>query len=338
MLRLDLNENPSSPRVTLRRAFSKGFRRCNRYPDARADRLISELSEWWQVAPQRITTGAGASEVLLRTASLASHRDREAVFAWPGFPLYPWLTSSTWGRSVPVPLRGFAQDIDRMVDVVTDQTDLFIICNPHNPTGSMVDPRIVAEVCNVLPSKVLVIVDEAYGEYVQPASSCIPYVDRHPNLLIVRTFSKAFGLAGLRVGYAIGNEDVIERLEAARLPFAVSVVAEEAAVAAIRRRRRMLRNVHASNAARDRLRHDLSQRGVACPASSANFLFIPVSNARAVAAACRDHGVAISVVDDVGVRITIGTAKQCERIGSALLSALGSPACEPNAGVQGVSV
>jgi histidinol-phosphate aminotransferase len=281
----------------------------SRYPDMASRELIETLARHHGVAPERIAVGAGSVEVIGQIAAAVVDAGDEVVFGWRAFEAYPIITGVAGGTAVPVPLRDYAHDVDAMADAVTERTRLVLICNPNNPTGTAVDGDALSRLVDRVPDDVLVVIDEAYHEYADPAQ--VPdalerYADR-PNVAVTRTFSKAFGMAGLRVGYCVAAADVAAAVRKTQVPFSVSGLAQECAIAALDDIEEVRRRAELTVAERDRVTKLLRADGADVPPSQANCVWLPLGD-RSVSFAehCAAGGVLVRPFAGDGVRVTIG--------------------------------
>jgi histidinol-phosphate aminotransferase len=283
----------------------------SRYPDMGATRLVEAIAAHHGVEPDRIAVGAGSVEVCGQLAAAAVDGGDEVVFGWRAFEAYPIITAVVGGAAVKVPLTGdHVHDVDAMAAAVTDRTRLVLLCNPNNPTGTAVGGDALRRLVDGVPGHVLVVIDEAYREYVD--ADAVPdaftlFVDR-PNVAVTRTFSKAFALAGLRVGYCLAAPDVAAAVRKCQVPFSVSGLAQEAAIAALGETEEVARRAKLTVAERERVRAALLETGYDVPASQANFVWLVLGDRSAdFAAACLAANVVVRPFAGEGVRVTIGT-------------------------------
>src|SRR4051794_19839795 len=202
------NESPFPPHPDVVEAIQAAAGAMNRYPDPDATLLRRRLAERYETEPGRIAVGNGSCEILLAAAEALCEPGDEILYAWPSFSMYPYLAALTGGREIRVPLaEGDVHDLEAMATEVTAATQLAIVCNPNNPTGTHIPAAEIAAFCEQLPSHVTIVVDEAYVEFQtnDDPDATVDLLDRFPNLVVLRTFSKCYGLAGLRVGFAIGS-------------------------------------------------------------------------------------------------------------------------------------
>jgi histidinol-phosphate aminotransferase len=287
-------------------------------------RLIEAIAAHHGVAPDRVAVGAGSVEVVGQIAGAAVDAGDEVVFGWRAFEAYPIITAVAGGVAVKVPLTSdHVHDVDAMAAAVTDRTRLVIVCNPNNPTGTAVGGAELVRLVEAVPSDVVVVVDEAYREYVDPAvvPDAFDLLGDRPNVVVTRTFSKAFALAGLRVGYCLAAPDVAAVVRKCQVPFSVSALAQEAAIAALGDVEEVQRRAKLTVAERERVRSALVALGHDVPESQANFVWLPLGeHSAAFAAACLDAGVVVRPFSGEGVRVTIGLESEND----AFLAVLGT--------------
>ncbi|MFE3202501.1 histidinol-phosphate transaminase [Embleya sp. NPDC055664] len=308
--KLSSNENPYPPLPGVLERAVAAAEHLNRYPDMASSALTAELADRLGVPQSHLATGTGSVGVAQSLVQVTSGPGDEVIFAWRSFEAYPIITRIAGATPVTVPLLpNECHDLDAMADAVTDRTRLIFVCNPNNPTGAAVRRAELEKFLDRVPSSVLVVLDEAYREFVQDPA--IPdgvelYRDR-PNVVVLRTFSKAYGLAGLRVGHAVAHEPVAEALRKVAVPFGVSRIAQDAAVASLRSEPALLERVAALVDERARVTEALRAQGWTVPDSQANFVWLRLgAHTQAFAAACTAEGVAVRPYGDEGARVTIG--------------------------------
>ncbi|MEV6074774.1 histidinol-phosphate transaminase [Streptomyces sp. NPDC052069] len=309
---LSANESPHTPLPGIVEVIERAGSLVNRYPDPGCGPLVDAIARSHGIEEDRIVAGAGSVALLQTLFQAIADPGAEAVYAWPSFEVYPTLAALAGVESVQVPLADETHDLRAMADRISSRTRLVIICNPNNPTGTVVGHEELREFIESVPPTCLVAVDEAYYEYVRgPAvSSALRLCAAHPNLVVLRTFSKAYGLAGLRTGYLVGDAHVVERLRRACLPYAVNTVAQQAAVAALGLEEQLLRRVDSTVAERTRVRDTLVRRGWEIPDSQANFLWLRLGrHAVGFGEWCAGRSIAVRAFGDVGVRVSIGSAE-----------------------------
>lgn len=311
--KLSSNENPYPPLPGVMESALAAAANFNRYPDMACTGLMEELADRFGVPVSHLATGTGSVGIAQSLIQSTAGPGDEVIYAWRSFEAYPIITQISGATPVQVPLtEGEVHDLDAMAEAITDRTRLIFVCNPNNPTGTAVRRAELERFLDRVPSDVLVVIDEAYREFVRDAD--IPdgielYRDR-PNVAVLRTFSKAYGLAGLRVGFAIAHEPVAAALRKTAVPFGVSQVAQDAAVASLRAEDELLGRVGSLVAERERVHAGLVAQGWTVPDTQANFVWLRLGE-RTVdfAAECERHGVVVRPFAGEGVRVTIG---ECE--------------------------
>ncbi|MCF3961001.1 histidinol-phosphate transaminase [Streptomyces fuscigenes] len=311
---LSANENPYPPLPSVRRIVAEAaVAEMNRYPDRLAAEVTGAVAARLSVPADHLAFGAGSVGVLLHLLHAALADGGSALYAWPSFEAYPHLTEVCGGASVRVPLRDDAHDLDAMAAAVREDTRIVVVCNPNNPTGTVVRRAELERFLDRVPPGVLVVLDEAYREFVRDID--VPdgvglYRDR-PNVVVLRTFSKAYGLAGLRIGYAVAQAPVAARIRARAVPFGVNSAAQVAAVASLgaEAEAELLQRVDALAKERDRLEGALRDAGLRVPPSQANFVWLPLGERTGeFAAACARAGVEVRAFPGEGARVTVGEA------------------------------
>ncbi|MCA6093990.1 histidinol-phosphate transaminase [Streptomyces sp. SCA3-4] len=307
--KLSSNENPYPPLPGVLESALSAASSLNRYPDMACTGLMAELAERFDVPLSHLATGTGSVGVAQQLVQATAGPGDEVIFAWRSFEAYPIITRVAGAVPVQVPLtEGAVHDLEAMLAAITERTRLIFVCNPNNPTGTVVRRAELESFLDRVPSDVLVVLDEAYLEFIRDEN--VPdgidlYRDR-PNVCVLRTFSKAYGLAGLRVGFAVAHEPVAAALRKTAVPFGVSQVAQDAAVASLRSEEALRERVDALVAERTRVVAALTAQGWTLPESHANFVWLPLGE-RSVdfAALCEQAGVVVRPFPE-GVRVTIG--------------------------------
>ncbi|MGA5730055.1 histidinol-phosphate transaminase [Streptomyces seoulensis] len=306
---LAANENPYPPLPSVRTVIAEAAGGLNRYPDRTVTGLVDALAARHDVPPSHIVTGAGSVGVTHHLLHAVVRDGDEVLYAWPSFEAYPHLTEICRGTSVRVPLRAERHDLAAMADAITPRTALAVVCNPNNPTGTAVTRAELEAFLDRVPEHVPVLLDEAYREFVRDPEvpDGIELYRTRPNLIVLRTFSKAYGLAALRVGYAVAHEEMAARIRHTVVPFGVNALAQTAALASLAAEDELLERVEAVVKERDRLTSALGPI-VPVTASEANFLWLPLGErTTAFAEACARAGVAVRAFPGEGVRVTVGT-------------------------------
>ncbi|MGH3458156.1 histidinol-phosphate transaminase [Aeromicrobium sp.] len=307
-LKLSSNENPYPPLPGVMEQAVKELGRVNRYPDAGTADLYAALARRYDLPPERFAASTGSVAVLFSLLTAFCEAGDEIIYAWRSFEAYPIGADLTGARTIRVPLRPDAtHDIDAMIAAVTERTRVILVCSPNNPTGPVVTQAELERLVDAVPDDVILVVDEAYNEFVrrEDAASGLNLAEDHPNVVVLRTFSKAYGLAGLRVGYAIAATDVALSIRKAIAPFSVTDVAQAAAVASLDAVDELAERVEAIVAERVRVLAALRDQGWDVPDTEANFVWLPLGDdALEFAAACDPVSVRPFAGD--GVRISIG--------------------------------
>ncbi|GAA3013302.1 histidinol-phosphate transaminase [Kitasatospora sp. NPDC006786] len=310
--KLSSNENPYEPLPGVLETAVKAAGSLNRYPDMGVTELTSVLAERFGVPAEHIATGTGSVGIAQSLVLATAGPGDEVVFAWRSFEAYPIVATVSGATPVPVPLKANGDhDLDAMLAAVTPNTRLIFVCNPNNPTGNVIHRAELERFLDAVPGDVLVVVDEAYIEFIRDPE--VPngidlYRDR-PNVCVLRTFSKAYGLAGLRVGFAIAHEPVAAALRKVATPFGVSRIAQDAAIASLRAEEALLERVEALVEERTRVVAGLRAQGWEIPDSQANFVWLWLGErSPEFAAACAEAGVIVRPFPE-GVRVSIGEAE-----------------------------
>lgn len=314
--KLSSNENPFPPIPAVLDAIARS--EINRYPDGSATVLRARLAERHRVDPERVHVGAGSVAILAQLIQAAASVGDEVVHAWRSFEAYPGLITVAGATGIPVKLTETAEhDLPAMAEAIGERTRLVLVCSPNNPTGAAVADAAFAEFMTRVPSSVLVVLDEAYAEFVTDPSAVdgSRLLYRYPNLVVLRTFSKAYGLAGLRLGYAIGPGYVMDAALATAIPLSVIEPAQRAALAALDHEPELLERVASLATRRDEVWAALLAQGWTGPAPQGNFVWLPTgSGTDAAAAAFLRHGVVVRALGRDGLRVSIGEAGSVEKL------------------------
>ena len=284
IVKLASNENPlgASPRAL--QAMRPVLGDVGRYPDGNGFELKQALAKRFGITQDSIVLGNGSNDVLDLAARAFLAPGVSAVFSRHAFAVYALATQASGATSMEVPARSFGHDLEAMASAVRDDTRVVFIANPNNPTGTWVAPEVVRKFLDKMPADVLVVLDEAYNEYLPAAqlADSVAWLQRYPNLLISRTFSKAYGLAGLRVGYGLAHPQVADLMNRVRQPFNVSSVAQAAAVAALGDAGFVERSFELNRAGMQQLVAGFERLGLSWIESHANFICLRVANAAQV--------------------------------------------------------
>lgn len=317
---LSANESPHEPLPGISRAIVQVAGSVNRYPDPGCRYLTHALAQARGVAPDNVLVGAGSVALLQGLLQAIAEPGVEVIYGWPSFELYPRLAALAGIHSIRVPLRDDALDLPAIARNITDRTRMLILCSPNNPTGTVLRAKSLRNFLAQVPSRCLVVLDEAYHEYVRDpeAADGLDLVHAHPNLVVLRTFSKAYGLAGLRVGYLIGAAGLVCRLRKVLTVYSVNAVAQAAAVASLSLERQLFKRVSEIVDERGRTCRALLSANYRIPASQANFLWLPL-NERATDFGlwCQRMSIAVRVFPNAGIRVTVGRKKENDAFISA---------------------
>jgi histidinol-phosphate aminotransferase len=324
------NEAPFGPLEPVVEAARHAVIGANRYPDPSYGALRRALADRYDFAFERVALGAGSCDLILAAGDALLEPGSEVVYAWPSFSVYPHLAAASGARAIAVPLTGEAvHDLDAIAAEITVATRLVVLCNPNNPTGTALPLEQIEAFLAKVPDHVCVILDEAYIEFsltVGDPFASLPLLARHTNLVILRTFSKVYGLAGLRVGYGLcGSESFRIAVDQVRQPFYLTSAAQAAAVEALKYQDEVERRVVATVAARTTVTEALRASGYWVAESDANFLWVKVAedgDGGPVVEALRERGVIVRAGTALGgpgfARVTLGTDAENERFLAAL--------------------
>lgn len=341
LVRLASNESPYPPLPQVREAIDRAIASLNRYPDPSNTILRERLSDRYEVPPSRIAIGNGSCDILLAAGEALLEPGAELVHAWPSFSVYPHLSAASGARAITVPLDGeHRHDLEGMLREITVATRMAIVCNPNNPTSTALPLDEIAAFVERVPPHVCVIVDEAYCEFNLldgDPDAAIELLARHPNLVLLRTFSKVYGLCGLRVGFALcGSDDLPRAVDQVRQPFFCNALAQAAAVEALAHQDAVIERVARTVAERESVAQAVRGLGLEVADSQANFCWIELGTERSSASAdgspgdearvmrgLEDRGVLVRAGGALGsetpaLRVTYGTPEENARFLDAL--------------------
>jgi histidinol-phosphate aminotransferase len=307
--KLASNESPYGPLPSVIEAIEVASAAVNRYPDNSSANLIAAISQRFDVPAVHIALGCGSVGVTQQVLAASAESGGEVLYAWRSFEAYPTLVALTGADHVRVPLRQDVHDLGAMADAITARTRVIFVCNPNNPTGTVVHRAELEEFLDRVPSDCLVVLDEAYAEYVRDPA--VPngmdlYRDR-PNVAVLRTFSKAYGLAGLRVGFLVGHEAVATAARTTMLPFTVNAIAQAAAVASLAAEAELLERVDLVVKERARVRNELLAQGWNVPPTEANFVWLRLGeDTQDFAEGCERAGISVRPFAGEGARVSVG--------------------------------
>jgi histidinol-phosphate aminotransferase len=303
LAKLASNETPWPPHPKVMEAVAAQLETLNRYPDPDKTLLRRRISERTGVPSGRVAVGNGSCELLLAAAEAMLEPGAEVVYAWPSFSIYPHLAAMSGARAITVPLDDDGRhDLEGMAREVTAATRILIVCNPNNPSATAFPPSVIDDFVAELPRHVAVLLDEAYVEFstLQDPDESIELLDRHPNLVLLRTFSKVYGLCGLRAGYALGSEDFRRAVDRVRQPFSVNALAQAAAAEALLHQDEVERRVERTAIERLHVESELAERGLETTDSEANFSWVGLGE--------RDEDELVKGLGERGVIVRAGTA------------------------------
>lgn len=324
-VKLASNENPRGTSPLALAALSQGLASLHRYPDGGAHRLREALGEHWKVAPERIVVGNGSDELISLLIHTFLAPGEEAVMADHTFVIYHMAVTGAHGRPIQVPLRDWKHDLDAMADAVSERTRLLFICNPNNPTGTIVSADEVASLMARVPDHVVVVFDEAYFEYVQASEfpDTLRLVQENRNVVVLRTFSKIYGLAGLRIGYGMTTPEIAGYLHRLRPPFNANAVAQYAAIAALRDERHVAESRAMNRTEMAAMQAGLTALGLQPVSSEANFLYVDTKrDGREVFERLLKQGVIVRHIEGSRLRVTIGLPAENRRFLDVLAQVL----------------
>ena len=329
------NESPYKPPPEVVAAAAAALGGVNRYPDPTSARLRGALSDRYGVPPERIAVGNGSCDILLAAGEALLEPGAELVYAWPSFSVYPQLEAASGARAIRVPLDADdCHDLDAIAAEITVATRLVIVCNPNNPTSTAVSLAAIAAFVERVPGHVCVLIDEAYCEFslLDDPDASIDLLDRHANLVLLRTFSKIYGLCGLRAGYALcGSRELPDAVNQVRQPFFCNAAAQAAAEEALRHQDEVARRVERVAIARVQMQDGLRELGIEPARSQANFCWFSLGEERddrEIVDALARRGIFVRAGSALGregaLRVTYGTPAENERFLAALGSLLGA--------------
>lgn len=320
--KLSSNESPHPPLPSVVKAVGQELEMIHRYPNMGATDVIAALAQKNGVQPQNITLGSGSVEVAAQLIHAVAGPGDEVMFAWRSFEAYPSLVRVSGAVPVQVPLdENYGHDLPAMLDAITDRTRLIFICNPNNPTGTVLEAEALEKFVAAVPRNVLVVIDEAYVHFdrSEVRADGLALFAKYPHVAVLHTFSKAYGLAGLRIGYAISPQPVAENLRKVAVPFGVTNLAQAAAVASLAAEDELALRINEVVEQRERLYQGLIAAGYPAVPSQANFVWVPAGEGTSELEATLDAGgVVVRAFPGEGLRISSGTAEDVDRVLAAL--------------------
>jgi len=327
IIKLASNESPWGPHPAVVEAIAAAASRLNRYPDQYSKRLRRRIAQRFEVEPSQVAIGNGSCELLLAAAEALCEPGDEILFAWPSFSIYPHLAALTGAREIRVPLaEGYVHDLDAMLTEITAATQLVCVNNPNNPTGTHLPASRIAAFLEEVPQHVTVALDEAYIEFQtnDDPDDTVDFLKRFPNVVLLRTFSKVYGLAGLRCGYALGSAKFRAAVDAVRQPFSVNELAQVAGAEALMHGDDVLGRVEGTIVERVFVEEGARDLGLDPPDSQANFSWIPLGDhdEADVIQHLGEWGIVVRGGTSLGgrghIRVTYGTRAENERFLEAL--------------------
>ena len=316
--KLSSNENHHDPLPSVLKATEMALREMHRYPDYGSSALVDAIASRFEVPTEHVSVGTGSVGLLQQLVQITAGPGDGVLFAWRSFEAYPIMTQIAGATAQRVPLDADDRhDLGAMLEAIDDTTRLVLICNPNNPTSTAVGTQGLAEFLEQAPRDVLIVIDEAYTEFVDRSKvpDGLEFYRQYENVAVLRTFSKAYGLAALRVGYCIAHDAVTEAMRKVQVPFGVSTLAQVAAVASLEHEGELLQRVRAIVAERERVVLGLRGLGVDPADTEANFIWLRLgAQTLDFAGVCDDVGLSVRPFDGEGVRITIGEPEANDRL------------------------
>lgn len=323
LIKLSSNEVSGGPLPGVLTAITEAAQSYNRYPDTASTQLVAALALRLNVEEDRLVVGCGSVSLCTQLVQATCVHGDEVVFAWRSFEAYPILTRVVGAVPVQVPLNAeLAHDLDAMLAAITPRTRVVFLCSPNNPTGTVLRRAELVRFLDAVPAGVVVALDEAYTEFVRDdeVPDGVRLAADRPNLVVLRTFSKAYGLAGLRVGYSCSSPEISAAMRKVSVPFSVSTIAQAAALASLAAAEELLARCDVVVVERVRVRAALLAAGHSVPETHANFVWLPLGDGTtAFAEKCAEAGVLVRAFAGDGVRVTIGTPKENDAFLAAAL-------------------
>lgn len=320
-IKLASNENPYDPVPAVLEAVRAASSGVNRYADHRALELRQTLATWLGVDAEQVAVGCGSVGLIQQLCLTYVDPGDEVVYPWISFEAYPVCVKMMGGVGICPPLVDHAFDMDAVAAAVTDKTKLIFLATPNNPTGTAISTSQIAALLDSIPDDVIVVVDEAYREFCDPrfGDPVQDLLSKYPNVVVTRTFSKAYGLAGLRVGYAVAHPDVVAEIDKILLPFAVNAAAQAGALAALGSLDEIQAKVDVLLVERSRIVHALTTAGWNLPEAQANFVYLPLGeHASKIGLELEKRGVVVRPFAGEGLRVTVGTPAENDRFLASL--------------------
>lgn len=329
IIKLASNENPLGVSPQVKQAIVDIASEVNFYPDGNSFELKQALSEFYALAPSQIVLGNGSNDVLDLIARTFLSSDKEAIFSEYAFAVYPIVTQLVDSKAVVVPAINYGHDLQGMIDAITDKTAVIFVANPNNPTGTLLKTEAIEAFLAQVPKHIIVVLDEAYAEYLLDNADYpqgLDYLNDYPNLIVTRTFSKIYGISGLRVGYGMASEQIIDWLNRARQPFNVNLVAQTAAIAALNDQAYVNQSIETNTLGLEQIYQGLDALDINYIDSYANFVTFEVDNAAELYEKLLQAGVIVRPLAGYNMpnflRVTIGDEAQNARFIVALTKSL----------------
>jgi histidinol-phosphate aminotransferase len=318
-IKLASNENPLGPSPKAVKAITDALKNLNRYPDGGCFYLKERLAKKIGVKPDNLIIGNGSNEIIELVIRTFLRPGEDVVMGSPSFAVYPLAVPAAGGKAIQVSLKNLTHDLDAMADAVTERTKIIFIANPNNPTGTIVTKKQLDKFCERLPSDVVLVLDEAYYEFVTDSEfpSSLDYLKKGANVVILRTFSKIYGLAGLRIGYGIASEALNRYMNKVRQPFNVNSLAQIAAMAALDDEEHLKKSQKNNIDGLDFLFNEVKAMGFECVPTQANFFLMKVGKGKEIYDALLRQGVIVRPMGSYGldeyIRVTVGLPEENKR-------------------------
>lgn len=329
IIKVASNENPLGPSRLALAAMKKALAQSNLYPDGNAFYLRQKLAAKLGVGPENLILGNGSNEIIEFIGHTLLSPEAEVVVSQYCFLVYPIVTALFGAKLVTVPAKNFGHDLDAILSAITPQTRVVFVANPNNPTGTMVSPEALRRFVLAVPANVLVVLDEAYIEFLQAPQDLLPEIrsGERPNLLLMRTFSKIYGLAGLRIGYGIGHPELIAAMEKVRQPFNINAICQDGALAALDDTKHVERTRKNNARGLKFFAREFRRLKLEFVPSAANFILVRVGDGARVFSEMQKLGVIVRPMGGYAlpewIRISIGTSKENQRCLDAMKQTLG---------------
>jgi histidinol-phosphate aminotransferase len=309
VIKLASNENPLGVSKKVQEAIKSAITQIGRYPDGNGYYLKDALAKKLSVSAKSITLGNGSNDILeLIPRAYVCSKDDEVIFSQYAFVVYPLVTKAIGAKAIVTPANDFGHDLNAMYEAITDKTKVIFIANPNNPTGTLLSNEEIYNFLKKVSNEIIVVLDQAYIEYLDVEDVYIDWLKDFPNLVITRSFSKAYGLAGLRVGYSISSEEIADYLNRIRQPFNVNLIAQEAAIAALSDADFLAESVKVNSDGLLQFEEGFRSLGLKFIKSHANFISVKVSNSMELNQKLLEKGIIVRPVEmNDYLRISVGT-------------------------------